>query len=280
MKNIETIAIDIDWTLIGSNGKISQNTKDLILKLQDRGINVILVSGRPTNSMIEIAKELKIDENYQVVLTGNGAKGYDVKNEKIVFDSPIEKSLAIKVFDYIENLPISPMLDDGKYLYVKDVFGGIITSLEAEKQNIIEYEARKSDFLLREVKSFQNDIEFNINNILCIVEPKNIENLIKDLKDKFGNDLYITQSAPFYIEFHKKGVNKAKGLKNLGINPETLIAFGDGINDIEMLKYSKYSVAMGNAVDELKEIADYITDTNDNEGVYKALCKFELNKLL
>lgn len=280
MKNIETIAIDIDWTLIGSNGKISQNTKDLILKLQDRGINVILVSGRPTNSMIEIAKELKIDENYQVVLTGNGAKGYDVKNEKIVFDSPIEKSLAIKVFDYIENLPISPMLDDGKYLYVKDVFGGIITSLEGEKQNIIEYEARKSDFLLREVKSFQNDIEFNINNILCIVEPKNIENLIKDLKDKFGNDLYITQSAPFYIEFHKKGVNKAKGLKNLGINPETLIAFGDGINDIEMLKYSKYSVAMGNAVDELKEIADYITDTNDNEGVYKALCKFELNKLL
>lgn len=280
MKNIETIAIDIDWTLIGSNGKISQNTKDLILKLQDRGINVILVSGRPTNSMIEIAKELKIDENYQVVLSGNGAKGYDVKNEKIVFDSPIEKSLTTKVFDYIENLPISSMVDDGKYLYVKDVFGGIITSFEGEKQNIIEYEARKSDFLLREVKSFQKDIDFNINNILCIVEPKNIENLIKDLKDKFGNDLYITQSAPFYIEFHKKGVNKAQGLKNLGINPETLISFGDGINDIEMLKYSKYSVAMGNAVDELKEIADYITDTNDNEGVYKALLKYELNKLL
>lgn len=275
IKDIKTIAIDVDGTLFNEESVIMPKTKKALLELQDKGIHIILCSGRPVKSMLDIAEEMGLKNHHGVVVSNNGAVGYDVRDHKVIYDTPIDHDLAVKVLKSFEGRNIWPMVEDGDYMLVSDVYEGVVT-LNDKLMNITEIEARAGHYLLKESKEIYNEIDFNVNKILTIVEPAETEEIVKEYQEKYGDRLYVVQTAPFYMEFMRPEISKAYGLKKLGIDPDTLMSFGDSMNDREMLVYSKYPVAMGNAQQPVKDAAIYVTSDNNNEGIYEALKHFGL----
>lgn len=273
IKKIKTIVFDIDGTLINDDGKISKKTKDAIIEVQNKGIHIILASGRPFKSMLSLAKELNLDLHKGIIICNNGALAYDTKASKVLFETPIKHDLVLEVIRQIENKPIVPMIEKGDYMLVKDINSGKI-NLFGKEIDIIRRESEFGKFILKEVKDIENHLDHNINKLLTIIEPEKLEDIIKDFQKIFSDRLHVVQTSPYFMEFVMPEVSKSYGLKKLGIDRESLMAFGDSMNDKEMLLYSKYPIAMGNALKSVKDISYYITDDNNNDGIYKALKHF------
>lgn len=273
--NVKNIAVDLDGTLVDKNSKLLPKTKQALIEAQKNGINLILCSGRPIKSMLKLARELEIYKYNGIIISNNGAIGYDTINNKTIFDTPIEHDLVVEILKSFENRDIWPMIEDKDYFIVRDVFEGVV-EYNGQLLNVTEIEARAGDYLLRESKKIYDEVNFNVNKILTIVEPKNIETIIEEFKERFQNRVHVVQTSPYFMEFTRPEINKAYGLKKLGIESETLMSFGDSMNDKEMLEYSKYPIAMGNAQQKLKEVAIYVTDDNNSEGIYNALKKFNI----
>ena len=273
--NIKTIALDIDGTLLDINGKIMPKTKKALLELQEKGIHLILASGRPVKSMLKLADELGLHEHHGVILSNNGSIGYDTKNHEIIFDTPIEKELVQEILKSFKGKNIQAMVESGEYFLVNDVYAGNVT-WNGEIHNIMEKEARSGDYLLKEVEAIEEHIDDHVNKILTIVEPAEIEEVIKENKKIFGDEIHVVQTSPYFMEFVRPESSKAYGLKKLKIDPETLMSFGDSMNDKELVEYAKYGVAMGNAQDGVKDVAYYVTSDHNNEGIYEALVHFGL----
>ncbi len=278
MTDIKTIALDIDGTLYDREHNIQEKTKKALIELQDRGIEIILASGRPINGMLEIAEELEMDKHHGIIISNNGAVAYDVRNNKTIFDSPIKKEHIKEILENNKKYDIPAMIQKDNYMLVENVYDGVVDSGDLGKGviNIIEWEARNGNFLLKEVESLVDAIDFPVNKILTIVEPEFLKNNMKDIIKPLKGKLHIVPTTTFYLEYTNLGVNKASALKKLGVDRETLMSFGDSLNDKEMIEYAKYGVAMSNGAEEVKEVADYITGDRDDEGIYNALKHYGL----
>ncbi len=272
---IKSIALDIDGTLLDSNSNIMPKTKKALLELQDKGIHILLASGRPIKSMLNLASELRLEEHEGIIVSNNGSIAYDTKNHKNIYDTPIEKSLVQEILKSFNGKPIQPMVESGDYFLVKDVYAGEIR-LNGKKLNIMEKEARAGNYLLKEVDAIEDYIDEHVNKILTIVEPEIIEETINEYKELFEDRVHVVQTSPYFMEFVRPESNKAYALKQLNLDSKTMMSFGDSMNDKELVEYARYGVAMGNAQEGVKEVATYITDDNDNEGIYKALKHFGL----
>ena len=167
------------------------------------------------------------------------------------------------------------MVEAGDYFLVNDVYSGFVT-WNGEIHNIMEKEARIGDYLLKEVEAIEDHIDDHVNKILTIVEPAEIEEVIQENKKIFGDKIHVVQTSPYFMEFVRPESNKAYGLGKLNIDPETLMSFGDSMNDKELVEYAKYGVAMGNAQDGVKDVAYHVTSDNNSEGIYEALVHFGL----
>ncbi len=278
MTDIKTIALDMDGTLYDREHNIQEKTKKALIELQDRGIEIILASGRPINGMLEIAEELEMDKHHGIIISNNGAVAYDVRNNKTIFDRPIKKEHIKEILENNKKYDIPAMIQKDNYMLVENVYDGVVDSGDLGKGviNIIEWEARNGNFLLKEVESLVDAIDFPVNKILTIVEPEFLKNNMKDIIKPLKGKLHIVPTTTFYLEYTNLGVNKASALKKLGVDRETLMSFGDSLNDKEMIEYAKYGVAMSNGAEEVKEVADYITGDRDDEGIYNALKHYGL----
>ena len=272
---IKSIALDIDGTLLDSNSNIMPKTKKALLELQDKGIHILLASGRPIKSMLNLASELRLEEHEGIIVSNNGSIAYDTKNHKNIYDTPIEKSLVQEILKSFNGKPIQPMVESGDYFLVKDVYAGEIR-LNGKKLNIMEKEARAGNYLLKEVDAIEDYIDEHVNKILTIVEPEIIEETINEYKELFEDRVHVVQTSPYFMEFVRPESNKAYALKQLNLDSKTMMSFGDSMNDRELVEYAKYGVAMGNAQEGVKEVAVHVTDDNNNEGIYKALKHFGL----
>lgn len=273
IKDIETIVFDIDGTLINSNEKILEKTKKAIIEIQDKGVHIILASGRPFQSMLALAKELELDKHKGIILCNNGALAYDTKSSEIIFETPLDYDLVQEILKEIKGKPIVPMIDHGEYMLVKDVNQGTI-NYNGEKLDIMKREANSGNFTLKEVDPIEDYVNHPINKLLTIVKPEEVHKITEEFKQMFEGRLHVVQTSPYFMEFVMPHVSKSYGLERLEIKKDTLMAFGDSMNDREMLLYSKYPIAMKNALKPLKDIAYYVTDDNDNNGIYKALKHF------
>lgn len=272
---IKTIVLDIDGTLLDSNASIMPKTKKALLELQEKGVNILLASGRPIKSMLKLASKLRLEEHEGIIISNNGSIAYDIKNHKKIYDTPIDKSLVQEILKSFDDKPVQPMVESGEYFLVKDVYAGLIT-LNGKRLNIMEKEARAGNYLLKEVDAIEDHVDDHVNKILTIVEPDIIEETINEYKELFGDRVHVVQTSPYFMEFVRPESNKAYALKQLNLDPETMMSFGDSMNDRELVEYAKYGVAMGNAQDKVKEVAAYVTHDNDNEGIYKAFKHFGL----
>lgn len=273
---IRVIIMDVDGTLTNHEKDISPKTKNALLKAQEKGALLILASGRPTTGLVDIAHELEMDTHHGLLVSYNGSRVVDCQTMEILFNQTMSVEEGQAVLEHMKKFKVRPMIDKDDYMYVNDVFDCMI-DVNGKPFNIIEYESRGGKFKLCEQDDLATFADYPLNKILTAGEINYLQEHYQEMMAPFKDTLNCVFTAPFYFEFTAKGIDKAKALDSvlqpMGYTPEEMIAFGDGQNDATMVKYAGVGVAMGNAVDELKSVADEITLSNEEDGIAESLIK-------
>ena len=263
------LVLDLDGTLTNSQKKVTPATKEAILKMMDRGHVCMLASGRSTPGVRPIAEELKFPKRGGYILSFNGAKIIDCLTNEVLYQQTLS----------LEWLPTL-------LKFARENHCGLITYTEDEiisANGIDEYiqlESRVADIPIKEVKDFPGYVTFPINKCLMTAHPDHAAKCEVLLRDLVGEHISVYRSDPYYIEIVPKGIDKAASLEKMlpiiGISRENCIACGDGFNDIGMIKFAGIGVAMGNAQQVVKDAADVITLTNDEDGIIPIIEKYFL----
>jgi Cof subfamily protein (haloacid dehalogenase superfamily) len=263
----KAVFIDMDGTLLQKDHTISDTTKQVIKKLLDKGVFIVPISARPLHAILPISKEVFPDNIPVVSLNGS----YIFLNGEIIYQSSVPLEEVINVQKEIAPHDVSAM-----YYSQMDWY--------AEKDNAhIQKEQKITDVKIK-IQPFHLTIDewkakkSGPNKILIAGNPDLIDNIEKELIDQHGDKLNMSKSKTTYLEVMSLTSSKTKAIQFLldkyGIKRNEIIAIGDNYNDKEMIEFAGVGVAMGNAPDEIKKVANYITDTNNDDGVAKALNHF------
>lgn len=286
------IAIDLDGTMLNKYGIITQNTKDVIKKVQEKGIEVIIASGRTINSVKNFSKEIN-SENY--FISGNGAITYDIKNDKILYENVLSKNKAqqvIKICEensiyysvYTENGIITKNLNYNTLYYYKEN----LNKEEKEKthinivQDVYNYIEEKDEKILKIMICDNNQLVFKsiLKKIKEItdIEILDVSHMSRKLIKQGTEEIALEY---FYTEITSKNVDKWNALEKLiellNITKEEVITIGDNANDIKMIKNAGLGIAMGESAPYVKEQANIVAESNDNDGVAMFLKQYFLD---
>lgn len=261
------IVLDLDGTLNNDEKKITPKTQTALLAAQKQGASIILASGRPTSGFKREIEALQLDTHDNYILSYNGGKIINVKTGKVLYENAIPTSLAKQVCRHLENFDVTPIVDDGSTIYTTNPDGFMIP-----------YESKGNYLAIKQVENIANAIDFSPVKILIASPNEILIPLLEDISAPFKEQLNFTLSAPFYYEATMRGIDKASSLKKLcavlNMDTNDMIAFGDAQNDISMVQLAGYGVAMGNACDALKQVADEITLSNNEDGIAHTLSNF------
>ena len=283
------IAIDLDGTLLNSYGEITQINKDAIKTAKDKGIEVVLASGRDPRTMEVMSLELGID-NY--LISGNGSTVYDIKEQRYIYKNFIDIQKALKIIEICKENSIffsiyttKCIITEGIKYNIK-VFNNENNYKPESKRtninivgNIYDYIKKQKPNILKIIICDENKVIFNniIGKIRDVedVEILEVEHMSKKII-RIDEEKYPIEY--FYTEVTNKGSNKWSAIKflieKLAIKEEEVMCIGDNINDYEMVKNAGLGVAMRDSALEKLNIADYIADDNNSDGVGKAIYKY------
>ena len=265
---IKLIALDLDGTTLNSQKKLTEKTRDALIRAAESGVEIIPVTGRCYHSLPEELMELGSHHYIRYAITSNGAEIRDIKNGEILYDDYINES---------GTREIKQILDKNSWMVEVYVKGRAFIE-RADYERILKGEAeyRSRDYVLKTripVKGVKQLLDVHRGKVEKVAVYFPSTSIVQNIKDEFENvtSAELTASGRNNLEFVALGCNKAGTLKImcgiLGIKFSEVLAFGDSYNDLEMLKISGVSVAMENAEDIVKENADYITGQNDCDGV-------------
>jgi Cof subfamily protein (haloacid dehalogenase superfamily) len=243
----KVIFFDIDGTILDHNKEIPQSTRDTIQKLKDKGHHVAIATGRAPFMFEDLRKELDIHS----FVSFNGQ--YVVFEDEVIYENPLNKETLENLLQFAdkENHPLVFMSEDnmmstvGEHPFIEQSMGSLKFTHPQENRNYY--------------------LERNIYQTLLFCE--------KGEEDRYHqySDLKLIRWHDVSTDILPANGSKAEGIKQLAkrlnIHKENIYAFGDGLNDLEMIDFVGTGVAMGNAVDSLKEIADFITKPVDEDGI-------------
>ena len=263
------IAVDIDGTLLTDDKKISDKNKEVLIKIREAGHKLVIASGRDYSGTTFLAEELDFQKYGGFLSNFNGGRITDFKSRKIIANHTLGLDFMREFLHFIRDLDIDIMIYyDGK-IYTNSMETYWLKET-ADQTN--------QEIVLRE--NLIDDIDFEPNNILLSQNPNRIEEPSRIIYEKYKDITHQVKSTPWYYEIMPKGVSKGKSLYEIAdiysIPYENIIAFGDEMNDKSMIEMAGVGVAMGNAVEGIKEIADFITLTNEEDGIAYYLEKFVL----
>lgn len=277
MNDIKVIIMDVDGTLTNNEKAISAETKEVLLKAQKAGAILVLASGRPTSGLMDFAKELEMEKHHGLLVSFNGSKVVDCETNEVLFNETMTVEQGQAVLEHMKKFQVIPMIDKDNYMYVTDVFNNEI-KYNGNDINIMKYESRGGKYKLCEVDDLAAFADYPLNKILTAGSDDYLQKHYKEMMEPFKDTLNCVFTAPFYFEFTAQGIDKAKALDTVliprGYKKEEMIAFGDGHNDATMVEYAGIGVAMANAVDDLKAVADEVTRSNEEDGIAYTLNKY------
>ena len=265
--NKKILVLDIDGTLVNSKKEITPATREAILDIQKMGHKVALASGRPYPGMKKYAREICLDVYGGYALSFNGGMVIDCSTEQPVYENTVDKKYAGVIYDYAVKNGLGMVTYRGN---------NVITGTAVDEY--MEYEARLNYMKIIEVDNFVEYVDFDMIKCLLTAEPQKAQVCEQELKELLGESLNVFRSEPYFIEVTSREVDKALSLDNLlkmiGMKREDSICCGDGFNDLTMVKYGGVGVAMDNAQEVVKENADYITSSCDEDGIVEVINKF------
>lgn len=272
--SVKMIALDLDGTTLTDHKTVSERNVRALESASDKGVHVVIATGRGFSSVPDDVRNIK---GIEYIVCANGADIRLAKDGTSVYRSLLGEKEAADIISYLQEKGRgAEIFVDGKAYIQRREYDDIISGK-------ITYRSR--DYILKSRNPVDDIFSFALENINKI---ENISIFFEDLTQKpiiwdelkvFKN-VTITSSFPHNIEIGGSNTSKATALSNLaaklGIREQEMMCCGDSLNDMAMLKAAGIAVAMGNAEPELKKIADFVTDTNENDGVAKAVEKFVL----
>jgi Cof subfamily protein (haloacid dehalogenase superfamily) len=265
---IRLVAIDLDDTMLRDDWTISPRVAKAIKKAQSQGVKMTIATGRMPISARPYAKQLGLDVP---MITYHGAMIEQVLSGQILFRRVVNSALAAEIIEdvtrrgvhaqlYLKDRVIAPKINDWARLYER------IASVRCEQGDLTTLLSQEPE---------------GVEKILLMAEEAALNQLAPVLRQYYGEKVHITKSKPFFLEIMNGSVNKGVALAflaaHLGIAQEDVMAIGDSYNDLEMIKYAGFGVAMGNAPAEIIEQADVVTVTNEEDGVAEAIERYVLH---
>lgn len=259
------MALDIDGTLTNSQKIITEKTKKALSDFQKNGGKIILASGRPQHSMIPYAETLELEKYGGYMLAYNGGCTVDCMTGTIIFQTTLEHRYIPEICNIIKEYPV------GIGCYQKD------TVIVGNEVNLYTRNAAERNRMkIQYVEDFPK-YAVSVHKCLLQGEPEVILELESILSEKYRGTLGIFKSEPFFLEIVPYGIDKGTAvdrlLKKIGFDRQECIACGDGFNDITMIRYAGLGVAMDNAHETVKKAADFVTLSNDSDGIAHVLEK-------
>ncbi len=266
------VVLDMDDTLMTSENVMSERTKEALLAVQKQGVSVILASGRPTNGMVNTARELELDKHHSHILSYNGARIFEMSDLSMIKETSLTKEQFDLCYDYCKS----------KGFFVLTYIDETIVYEGDHPYMNVEHEL--TGLPMKQVESLKDYVQGNVPKLMGVDFEEKISEANNELGGNYGQDIHVTTSKPFFLEFMAEGVSKGRALHELvtelGISREAIIAFGDSNNDKDMIEYAGLGVAMGNANDNIKNAADMITGDHNSDGIADILEQFILKKQL
>ena len=258
------IATDLDGTLLDSHKSISVNTKKVLLDLKQKGIKLVLATGRPVEGIRKISNELQIKESNQFAITFNGAAVFELSN----LSKPI-------CTDTISGKEVQILAQRGRDLNVDFHAFSVSRGLITEKENpYTEYEMYICDLDASVVDFHEIEDDEQFYKFMFLADKEDLD-LVAEKIDDVREVYSVVRSLHCFLEVLAKTVSKGNALislcKELGIDVKDSIAFGDEENDMHMLQVAGLGIAMKNSNPKVLEIADKVTASNDEDGIAIAL---------
>ena len=273
MGEIKLIAFDLDDTIFNTRKELTPETKRVLYRASELGIEIVPSTGRFWGAVPDDIKNLPF-VRYAVTL--NGAAVYDVKNSRTIARFGIPKERADVIASVFDDLHvIYDAIIEGQGYMNRPLHDRIHEVAVGEWQYKIIHDLRKP---VDDIHELMKSLDKGIQKMQIYTQDKELrKNLLAALPVVFPNNLF-TSSIHNNIEINDLKANKGDGLRfvasHLGLDMSSTMAFGDGTNDTSMIKAAGIGVAMGNAVQELKDIADHVTGTCDEDGVAKGIKTF------
>ncbi|MDY2995792.1 MAG: Cof-type HAD-IIB family hydrolase [Faecalimonas sp.] len=274
-RTIRMIGVDLDGTLLNSEKQLTAYTREVLKKAIEQEVAVVVATGRPFSG---VPDELKHFPGMRYALTANGARILDMQKQKVVYENLLSGEIAEKVIDILKrHHAIHEFFVDGVGYMNEDGLKNVYAYFE--DPHMAEY--------LQSTRITVKDVKEKLQAMKCEVDK--LQGIFRNQKDKQEaleelntlSGIVVTAAMDNNLEINKEGTNKGIGLlqlgKSLGISREEIMACGDGGNDVEMLKEVGFAVAMANAYDTVKTAADFVTVSNDEDGVAKVIERFVLN---
>lgn len=264
------LVLDVDGTLLNDEREISKRTLAALLKLQQMGVRIVLASGRPTYGLMPLAKTLELGNYGGFVLSYNGCQIIKAQNGEILF----ERRINPEMLPYLEKKARKNGF--AIFTYHDDT---LIT--DSPDNEYIKNEALLNNLKIIREDEFSTAIDFAPCKCMLVSDKeKALIGLEQHWEKRLAGTLDAFRSEPYFLEVVPCGVNKANTLgallEHLGVTREEVIAVGDGVCDVTMLQLAGMGVAMGHSQDSVKVCADYVTASNEEDGVALAVEKLIL----
>ena len=264
------LVLDVDGTLLNDEREISKRTLAALLKVQQMGVRIVLASGRPTYGLMPLAKTLELGNYGGFVLSYNGCQIIKAQNGEILF----ERRINPEMLPYLEKKARKNGF--AIFTYHDDT---LIT--DSPDNEYIKNEALLNNLKIIREDEFSTAIDFAPCKCMLVSDKeKALIGLEQHWEKRLAGTLDAFRSEPYFLEVVPCGVNKANTLgallEHLGVRREEVIAVGDGVCDVTMLQLAGMGVAMGHSQDSVKVCADYVTASNEEDGVALAVEKLIL----
>lgn len=263
----ELLVLDVDGTLVNTKKEITDATRQAIIECQENGIKVAIASGRCTEGIRHQAKAIHLDEYGGYIISFNGGRITNFKTGEVIYDIPLEDGMIHELYDYSQ--------EQGTGILTYND-GAIVSHSDTDPYIVID--AKGCDIPIVVPEDFHKEVKFAGNKVILTGEPEMLEKLEQKAAKDFAGRLSVYRSEGFYLEMMPLGVDKAYGvsklLEKLGYRRNQMVCCGDGFNDLPMIEYAGLGVAMANAPDDLKKLADYIAPSCDEDGLVDVINRF------
>ena len=261
------IVLDLDGTLTNSKKEITSRNKETLIRVQEQGVRLVLASGRPTYGIVPLANELRMDEFGGMILSYNGGEIINWETQEMVYENVLPDETVPILYECVRAHHLTILTYDG---------AEIVT--ENSQDPYVQKEAFLNKMAVRETNDFLTDITLPVAKCLIVGDPDKLIPLESELCIRLQGIINVFRSEPYFLELVPQGIDKALSLSvlldEIDVKREEVIAIGDGYNDLSMIKFAGLGIAMANAQEPVKKAADYITLSNEEDGVAEAIDKF------
>ena len=269
--NIRVLALDLDGTLTNDEKIVTPRTRAALDAAAAQGVTIVLASGRPTAGVLPLAKELGLDKKGGCVLAYNGGKIVDCTTGETLYQVQLGAEFVPELCEFAAKQDVAIITYDQQ---------GVVSERPDDQWALRECFTCKLP--MKGVENLPAYVNYPISKMLITLDPAKRDAVCEAGQKQFAGRIDLYPSSPFFIEAVPLGVAKDKSLaallERMGLTRENLMACGDGLNDRSMISFAGVGVAMQNAEDEVKAVADYVTTADNNhDGVAEAIEKFILN---